>query len=57
MQDLDPSVAPGPAELGHVVAIVPVRGLERAKTRLGEALDPEERRALCLLYTSPSPRD
>jgi 2-phospho-L-lactate guanylyltransferase len=28
------------------VAIVPVRGLERAKTRLGEVLDPEERRAL-----------
>ncbi len=29
-----------------MVAIIPVRGLERAKTRLGEALDPEERHAL-----------
>lgn len=46
MQDVDPSGAPAPADLGHLVAIVPVRGLERAKTRLGEALDPEERRAL-----------
>ena len=46
MQDLDPSGAPAAVHLGHVVAIVPVRGLERAKTRLGEALDPEERRAL-----------
>ena len=46
MQDLNPGVPPAPADLGHVVAIVPVRGLERAKTRLGEALDPEERRAL-----------
>ena len=46
MQDQEPSRAPAPADLGHVVAIVPVRGLERAKTRLGEALDPEERRAL-----------
>jgi 2-phospho-L-lactate/phosphoenolpyruvate guanylyltransferase len=46
MQDLDPSGAPAPADLGHLVAIVPVRGLERAKTRLGEALDAEERRAL-----------
>jgi len=46
MQDLDPRERPGPADLGHVVAIIPVRGLERAKTRLGEALDAEERRAL-----------
>ena len=46
MQDLVPSEAPLPVDLGHLVAIVPVRGLERAKTRLGEALDPEERRAL-----------
>ncbi len=46
MQDMQPTGAPAPADLGHLVAIVPVRGLERAKTRLGEALDPEERRAL-----------
>ena len=46
MQDLDPARAPALADLGHLVAIVPVRGLERAKTRLGEALDAEERRAL-----------
>jgi 2-phospho-L-lactate guanylyltransferase len=46
MQDLQPTGAPTAADLGHLVAIVPVRGLERAKTRLGEALDPEERRAL-----------
>ncbi len=45
MQDPDPGGARG-ADLGHIVAIIPVRGLERAKTRLGEALDPEERRAL-----------
>jgi 2-phospho-L-lactate guanylyltransferase len=31
---------------GHLVAIVPIRGLEGAKTRLGEVLDPEERRDL-----------
>lgn len=46
MQDLQPSGAPARADLGHLVAIIPVRGLERAKTRLGEALDAEERRAL-----------
>ncbi len=46
MQDLQPSGTPAPADLGHIVAIVPLRGLERAKTRLGEALDAEERRAL-----------
>ena len=46
MQDLDPFGRAAPADLGHVVAIIPVRGLERAKMRLGEALDPEERRAL-----------
>jgi 2-phospho-L-lactate guanylyltransferase len=46
MQDLQPSGAPARADLGHIVAIIPVRGLERAKTRLGEALDAEERRAL-----------
>ena len=46
MQDLQPSGAPARADLGHVVAIIPVRGLELAKTRLGEVLDAEERRAL-----------
>ncbi len=46
MQDRDHPGAPVPADLGHLVAIIPVRGLERAKTRLGEALDPEERHAL-----------
>jgi 2-phospho-L-lactate guanylyltransferase len=46
MQDLDPSRTPARADLGHLVAIIPVRGLELAKTRLGEALDAEERRAL-----------
>jgi 2-phospho-L-lactate guanylyltransferase (CobY/MobA/RfbA family) len=45
MQDRDHPGAP-PADLGHLVAIIPVRGLERAKTRLGEALDPEERHVL-----------
>lgn len=30
----------------RIVALVPVRGLEAAKSRLGEALDAEERRAL-----------
>jgi 2-phospho-L-lactate guanylyltransferase len=34
------------ADLRHVVVIVPVRDLESAKSRLGETLDPEERRAL-----------
>jgi 2-phospho-L-lactate guanylyltransferase len=32
--------------LERIVALVPVRGLEDAKARLGEALDAEERRAL-----------
>ncbi len=35
-----------PPTLDHVVAIVPVRGLESSKARLGEALDAEERQAL-----------
>jgi 2-phospho-L-lactate guanylyltransferase (CobY/MobA/RfbA family) len=46
MHDANPAGVPAPADLGHLVAIIPVRGLERAKTRLGEALDPEERRVL-----------
>lgn len=37
------------ADLSHVVVVVPVRDLESAKSRLGEALDPEERRALVTL--------
>jgi len=35
-----------PPTLARIVALVPVRGLEGAKARLGEALDAEERRAL-----------
>ena len=42
----DRSVPDLPFALDHVVALVPVRGLEGAKARLGEALDAEERRAL-----------
>jgi 2-phospho-L-lactate guanylyltransferase len=39
VRDLSPA-------LDHVVALIPIRGLEGAKARLGEALDAEERRAL-----------
>jgi len=35
-----------PADLSRVLCLVPVRALEGAKTRLGEALDAEERRSL-----------
>ncbi|HSL97909.1 MAG TPA: NTP transferase domain-containing protein, partial [Candidatus Deferrimicrobiaceae bacterium] len=31
------------ADLSRLWAVVPIRGLETAKTRLGEGLDPEER--------------
>jgi 2-phospho-L-lactate guanylyltransferase len=34
------------SDLSRIWAIVPIRGLETAKTRLGEDLDPEERLAL-----------
>lgn len=37
---------PPPADLAHTWALVPIRGLETAKTRLGGDLDPEERAAL-----------
>jgi 2-phospho-L-lactate/phosphoenolpyruvate guanylyltransferase len=36
------------ADLSHLVAIVPVRSIEGAKSRLGEPLDPEERGDLVL---------
>jgi len=39
-------LADGSADLARLVALVPVRSLERAKTRLALALDPEERLAL-----------
>ena len=35
-----------PADLSRVIALVPVRDLEHAKSRLGSALDPEERAVL-----------
>jgi 2-phospho-L-lactate/phosphoenolpyruvate guanylyltransferase len=44
--DYDRSVPDLSLALDHVVALVPIRGLEGAKARLGEALDAEERRAL-----------
>lgn len=34
------------ADLSRTWAVVPIRGLDTAKTRLGEDLDPEERRSL-----------
>ncbi len=42
----DRGVTDRPPSLDRVFALVPVRGLEDAKARLGEALDAEERRAL-----------
>ena len=42
----DRRVLDRPPTLARIVALVPVRGLEGAKARLGEALDAEERRAL-----------
>jgi 2-phospho-L-lactate guanylyltransferase len=37
-----------PADLSRLVALVPVRSLSGAKSRLGEPLDPEERRDLIM---------
>jgi len=41
-----------PADLGSTWALVPLRGLEDAKTRLGAELDPEERVALVVAMSS-----
>ena len=43
MRDVEPTAR---ADLSRTWALVPIRGLETAKTRLGEDLDPEERVAL-----------
>jgi 2-phospho-L-lactate guanylyltransferase len=42
----DRRVSTGPASFERIFVLVPVRGLEDAKARLGEALDAEERRTL-----------
>jgi 2-phospho-L-lactate guanylyltransferase len=41
-----------PAGLGSTWALVPLRGLENAKTRLGAELDPEERVALVIAMST-----
>jgi 2-phospho-L-lactate/phosphoenolpyruvate guanylyltransferase len=42
------TMAPGSADLSRLVAVVPVRALEGAKSRLGDRLDAEERQSLVL---------
>ena len=46
MDSHPPTASPAGADLSRIVALVPVRHLERAKSRLGDALDAEERTAL-----------
>ncbi|MBF8290620.1 MAG: 2-phospho-L-lactate guanylyltransferase CofC [Chloroflexi bacterium] len=43
---MDRALAPAAADLGSTWALVPLRGLADAKTRLSATLDPEERLAL-----------
>jgi len=50
MDSHPPTAARAGADLARIVALVPVRHLERAKTRLGDALDAEERTALARLF-------
>ncbi len=46
MDSHPPTASPAGADLSRIVALVPVRHLDRAKSRLGDALDAEERTAL-----------